>query len=189
MAFAEKTEEEQAFTFHKSITWGMKQTEVVNQEKEYLITHRNNYSYIINTGHVNGLDTTLGYFFTLNDKLAQITETNDNRDTSARPEVHFDNYYLVRNRLMNEYGPPHKNQTIWNVDLETRRKYAMDEPGALKQGYLEVVTTWELDDTDIFLNMRLQQRTVKIIVAYQSKEYSDQYFKEDRIRQKDGVGF
>lgn len=190
VAFAEETPEETyIFNFRNGITWGMKQAEVVSLEREYHTTHRNNYSYIINTGYVNGLYTTRGYFSTLNDKLAQITETYDNRETGVRPETHFENYYAVRGRLMNIYGTPHKNQTIWSVDTETRRKYALDEPGALMQGYLELVTTWELDDTDILLNMRLQQRTVKIIVAYQSKEYIDQYFKEDNIRMKEGVGF
>jgi len=174
------------FTYKDNITWGMKQNQVESLEKAAM--HQNSYSYMIDTGaNIEGLDTTLGYFFTLNDKLAQIAEIYDNYDYKRIPVNNYTHYTRIRNDIAARFGQPLRERTIW-LDLSAKSKFNNDDIAAMIAGKAEIVSVWDLPDTDIMLTMNLNnQERVRIIVVYQSKQYIDTYFAEDAERQKNGT--
>lgn len=173
------------FIYKNDITWGMKQNQIENLEKAAL--HKTSYSYIIDTGtDIKELDTTLGYFFTLNDKLAQIAEIFDNYDYKRLPINNYTNYTSIRSDIVSLYGPPLIERTIW-LDLSAKNKFNNDDIAAMIAGKAEFISVWNLPDTNIMLTMNLNnQERVRIIAVYQSKQYIDTYFAEDNERQKNG---
>lgn len=172
--------------YKDNITWGMKQNQLESLEKPAM--HQNDYSYVVNTGtNMEGLDTTLWYFFTLNDKLAQIAEIFDNYDYKRVPVNNYTNYSRIRGEIVARFGPPLRERTIW-LDLSAKNRFNNDDIAAMIAGKAEIVSVWDLPDTDIMLTMNLNnQERVRIIAVYQSKQHIDTYFAEDAERQKSGT--
>lgn len=182
VAFASDRE---GFVFKEGISWGIKQSMLANLEKQAM--HQNDYSYFIDTGETQeGLDTTLAYFFTSNDKLAQIVEIYDNYNYKLVPMQNYTNYLHVRNRLIERFGEPYIERTSW-LDLNAKNNYNNNDMAALIAGKSEMLAAWNLPDTNILLSMGLNQSRVRITVVYQSKDFADTYFMEDAARQKSGV--
>lgn len=176
---------QQHFTYKNGISWGMKLTQVASLEKPAL--HQNSYSYIIDTGtNSEGLDTTLAYFFTLNDKLAQIAEIFDNYDYKLVPSNNYNNFSRIRSEVVSRYGQPLRERTVWS-DLSDKNKFANDDIAAMIAGKAEMLSIWNLPDTDIMLSMSFNQNRVRITVVYQSKEHVDTYFEEDAKRHQAGT--
>lgn len=174
------------FMYKDNITWGMKQNQLESLEKPAM--HQNDYSYVVDTGtNMEGLDTTLWYFFTLNDKLAQIAEIFDNYDYKRVPINNYTNYSRIRGEIVARFGPPLRERTIW-LDLSAKNRFNNDDIAAMIAGKAEIVSVWDLPDTDIMLTMNLNnQERVRIIAVYQSKQHIDTYFTEDAERQKSGT--
>lgn len=109
----------QDFIYKDNISWGMKQSQVASFEKAAF--HRTGFAFIVDTGiNPEGLKTTIGYFFTLNDKLAQITDIFDNFDYSQFPANNSANYARVRNAIIARYGQPLRENTLW-LDLSAKK--------------------------------------------------------------------
>lgn len=171
----------QDFIYKDNISWGMKQSQVASFEKAAF--YRTDYAYITDTGiDREGLKTTLGYFFTLNDKLAQITEIFDNYDYRQLPANNAANYTRIRNAISARYGQPSRESTLW-LDFNAQKTFRGNELVAILGGKAEIVSVWNLSDTNIMLTMKLENKNrVRIIAVYQSKHYIDTYFTEDAER-------
>lgn len=173
----------QDFIYKDNISWGMKQSQVASFEKTAF--HRTGYAYIIDTGiNRDGLKTTVGYFFTLNDKLAQITEIFDNYDyrQPASNNANTANYTRILNDIADRYGPPLRESALW-LDLSAKTAFHNNELAAIPKSEAEVVSVWDLPDTSIMLTMKPEnQSRVRIIAIYQSKKHIDIYFTEEAER-------
>lgn len=171
----------QDFIYKDNISWGMKQSQVAIFEKPAF--YRTGYAYMIDTGvNRDGLKTTLGYFFTLNDKLAQITEIFDNYDYKQLPSNNAANYARICNAITAFYGQPLRESTLW-LDLSAKKTLRGNELAAILKGKAEIVSVWNLPDTDIMLTMKLEnENRVRIIAVYQSKQYINIYFAEEAER-------
>lgn len=172
----------QDFIYKDNISWGMKQSQVASFERKAF--HRTGFAYIVDTGlSPEGLKTMLGYFFILNDKLAQITEIFDNYDYKRLPSNNAANYTRIRNDIAGRYGQPSRESTLW-LDLSAKKTLHGNDLAAILKGKAEIVSVWDLPDTNIMLTMKLEnQSRVRIIAVYQSKHYIDIYFAEEAERQ------
>lgn len=151
----------------RSCFWGMQKEEVRKVEKEFL-KDENQGRLIYSTSLLN-IDCYLFYRFTRDNKLYEsgylfVEEYVD-------PRSYIIDYQKVKNLIEKKYGKPYLDGESWTNDLV---KGSGLSPGtALELGFLQFVSFWSTEKTDISLILTLNNRyEIGMLLSYTSKEYA-----------------
>jgi len=123
---------------------------------------------LIYTTNISGLDCTVVYYFAdnmLTRARYLITEEHTNKN------LYIEDFLKIKNQLVEKYGSPDKDDTIWSDDLYK------DDPSehgmALSVGHLMYVAEWYLPETIIQLLLKGDNYSVTLWVEYVGADFRE----------------
>ena len=149
--------------------WGMTQDEVIAIEGTSFI--RDNLSntdaqYIAYITKVMGKDAAVAFYFGP-DGLYEARYVFDIKHSNEN--LYIDDYNNVKEQLIKIYGEPEIDlDEVW--DTQKHKEYYSDRKGdALSYGFLQYLTMFSTDRTDIYMNMSFDNYKIQFVVLYASK--------------------
>lgn len=164
--------EQEHFTF-RNTRWGMSKSEVIEKEGEpdnQKVIGTGGYEEVIlyTKLTVIGLDTTLGYVFT-EDKL--VRAIYDFEETHRNRNRFIDDFEKVKKALTQKYGEPISDREIWDDDLYKDDPSSYGAAVAVED--LTYQTTWETEETKIWMTLYGDNYEIIHNLYYDSKEYKE----------------
>jgi hypothetical protein len=138
--FVLKPEQESVFSFRKT-NWGMSKAQVKKLETGKIL---NDDDVLMYEGNIAGLETYIVYNF-VDDKLVRASYIYKERHSNKSD--YLSDYLSVQKILINKYGKPAEEETLWKNDLykDDYQEWGM----ALAVGHLVKYCVWNVSDTEI----------------------------------------
>ncbi len=161
--------------------WGYPKASVKNRESAKLINE--NSSLLSYNTKIGKFNLNISYFFTAN-KLtsAQYLILGEGSDKMN----YVNDYNRIKNVLINKYGEPKEDKTIWApevIDIHDYLQYGKD----ISKGLLELYTVWVIDNSIIVLKLNGGSGYLNLVVNYESIKLKE--FKENYELSKELEGF
>ncbi len=133
---------------------------------------------LVYDGTIAGFSADVGYSF-VDDQLVAAVYVF--KTTHSNATLFLPDYATVRQRIVEKYGAPSKDDTLWLNELF--RNDPSHWGTAIEAGHLALEATWELIDTVIVLHLSGDNFKTVFVVKYSSREHREM---AEKARSKKG---
>ena len=157
-------EKEKQINDFRNSKWGDNKEKIRSTEKLELDYELDNA--LVYKDRLLGLDCKVAYIF-IDDKLvrAKFIFTEDHTNENE----YLNDYVVVKDIFIKKYNKPFYDKEIWNNSLYKNKP---EKHGfAMSLGYLEYITLWNMQETEIVMLMNGDNLKIEFAIEYSSKKY------------------